>query len=55
VHNIIGSFVSDFDNIMIVGQKNLTPRLGNCDSEPQPGMYVSKWVANYITSGGADA
>lgn len=52
VHNIIGAFVSDFDNIMIVGQKNLTPRLGNCDAEPQPGMYVSRWVATYITPGG---
>lgn len=47
VHNIIGSFVSDFDNMMIVGQKNLTPRLGNSDAEPQPGMYVSKWKAKY--------
>lgn len=47
VHNIIGSFVSDFDNMMIVGQKNLTPRLGNSDAEPQPGMYVSKWHATY--------
>ena len=47
VHDIIGSFVSDFDNIMIVGQKNLTPRLGNSDPEPQPGIYVSKWNAKY--------
>ena len=47
VHSIIGSFISDFDNMMIVGQKNLTPRLGNCDAEPIPGMYVAKWKATY--------
>lgn len=47
LHDIIGSFVSDFDNIMIVGQKNLTTRLGNSDAEPQPGVYVSKWNARY--------
>lgn len=47
VHDIIGSLVSDFNNILIVGQKNLTPRLGNCDAEPEPGMYVSSWRADY--------
>lgn len=47
LRDILGSFVSDFDNMMIVGQKNLTPRLGNCDAEPQPGMYVSNWKAKY--------
>lgn len=55
VHDVIGSFVSDFDNMMIVGQKNLTTRLGNCDAEPQPGLYVSKWHAQYsrVIPGGA--
>ena len=49
VHDIIGAFISDFDNIMILGQKNLTPRLGNCDPEPPPGLYVPQWMANYNT------
>lgn len=49
VHDILGSFLSDFDNIMIVGQKNLTTRLGNSDPEPPPGMYVPFWKADYNT------
>ena len=47
VHDIIGMFISDFDDITIVGQKNLTPRLGNHDYEMDPGMYVSSWHAEY--------
>lgn len=47
LHDIIGSFISDFENIMIVGQKNLTPRLGNCDPLPLPGIYVPHWKAEY--------
>ena len=47
LHDIVGSFISDFDDIMLVGFKNLTPRLGNSDAEPQPGMYVSYWKATY--------
>lgn len=47
VNDVMGSFIADFDNMMIVGQKNLTPRLGNFDAEPQPSMYVSKWKATY--------
>ena len=47
VHDIMGSFICDFDNIMIVAQSNLTPRLGNSDPEPEPGMYVPHWRAEY--------
>ena len=56
VHDVIGAFISDFDNIMILGQKNLTPRLGNCDAEPAPGLYVPRWKAVYntIISGDGD-
>lgn len=55
MHDIIGAFISDFNDIMIAGFKNLTPRLGNSDAEPQPGMYVSKWKAKYNSyiAGGA--
>ena len=54
VHDIIGMFLTEFDNMMIVGQKNLTTRLGNSDPEPIPTMYVPKWVAHYtVTSGGS--
>ena len=54
VHDIIGAFISDFDNIMIIGQKNLTPRLGNYDPEPPTVAYVPYWRAEYstITPGG---
>lgn len=47
LNDVIGSFLSDFDNIMIVGQKNLTTRLGNSDAEPMPNMYVPYWQAEY--------
>lgn len=54
MHDIIGMFLTEFDNMMIVGQKNLTTRLGNCDPEPIPTMYVPKWTARYsVTSGGS--
>lgn len=46
LHDILGMFLSDLDDMMIVGQKNLTTRLGNCDAEPMPYMYVSKWSAS---------
>lgn len=45
--DIIGAFVSDFDNILIVSQKNLTPRLGNSDTEPEPSVYVSEFHMKY--------
>lgn len=47
VHDIIGAFTSDFNNIMIVGQKNLTTRLGNCDAEPPPSIYVVQYHMDY--------
>ena len=47
LHDIIGAFISDFDNMMIIGQKNLTPRLGNSDAEPSPTIYVASWNADY--------
>lgn len=54
IQDIIGMFLTEFDNMMIIGQRNLTTRLGNCDPEPIPTMYVPKWVAHYtVTSGGS--
>lgn len=54
LHDVIGMFLTEFDNMMIVAQKNLTTRLGNYDPEPMPSMYVPKWIAHYtITSGGS--
>ena len=47
LQDIIGMFLTEFDNMMIVGQKNLTTRLGNSDPEPIPTMYVPEWVAHY--------
>ena len=47
MHDIVGAFISDFNDILIVGFKNLTPRIGSSESEPQPGMYVSRWEAKY--------
>ena len=54
LHDVLGMFLTEFDNMMIVAQKNLTTRLGNYDPEPMPSMYVPKWIAHYtITSGGS--
>lgn len=54
--DIVGEFLSDFDNIMIIGQKNITTRLGNHDAEPMPSMYVPYWQAEYnriVSEGGS--
>lgn len=47
VHDVLGTFCSDFDNMLIVAQHNLTPRLGNSDMEPSPSICVSRWSARY--------
>lgn len=47
MHNIIGTFCSDFNDMLIVAQKNLTPRIGNYDAEPSPSIYVPRWSAEY--------
>lgn len=47
IHDIIGTFTSDFDNMLIVAQNNLTTRVGNYDAEPEPTLYVPFWEASY--------
>lgn len=47
VDDIIGTYCSDFDDLLVVAQKNLTPRLGNYDPPPSPSLYVPHWQATY--------
>lgn len=51
VHDIIGTFISEFKDILILGQRNLTARIGNSDPDPDNTLYVQKWVAQYTRYG----
>lgn len=53
--DILGILVSDFNRILIIGQKNLTEQLGNSDAALPPSIYVPRWSAEYNANNGGRA